>query len=69
MMFMSIFWVPILAIGVFMLIKSLSNSKKFDGSRGWFGSNPLEVLKERYARGELNRAEFERMKRDLEGVG
>jgi putative membrane protein len=28
---------------------------------------PLELLKERYARGEISRAEFDQMRRDLEG--
>ena len=28
---------------------------------------PLEILKERYARGEIGRDEFEQMVRDLEG--
>lgn len=27
---------------------------------------PLELLKERYARGEISRAEFDQMRRDLE---
>jgi len=28
--------------------------------------SPLEILKARYARGEISREEFERMKKDLE---
>jgi len=28
---------------------------------------PLEILQKRYARGEISREEYERMKRDLEG--
>jgi putative membrane protein len=28
---------------------------------------PLEILKARYARGEINREEYEKMRRDLEG--
>ena len=31
------------------------------------GQTPLELLKERYARGEISRAEFDQMRRDLEG--
>ena len=69
MMFMNIFWVLILIGGVFLFMKYLSRTKKGDGSQGWFGSNPLEILRERYARGEIDQAEFERMKRDLEEVG
>ncbi len=69
MMFMNIFWVLILIGGVFLFMKYLSRTKKGDGSQGWFGSNPLEILRERYARGEIDQAEFERMKRDLEEMG
>lgn len=29
------------------------------------GSNALEILKERYAKGEINREQFESMKKDL----
>jgi putative membrane protein len=28
---------------------------------------PLEILKERYARGEISREEYDQMRRDLEG--
>ena len=69
MMFMNIFWIFILGVGVLLLIKYLSRTKKGDGIQGWFGSNPLEILRERYARGEIDQAEFERMKQDLEEVG
>jgi putative membrane protein len=69
MMFMNIFWIFILAGGVILLIKYLSRTKDGDGMQGWFGSNSLDILKERYARGELDQTEFERMKRDLEEVG
>ena len=69
MIFMDIFWVLILIGGVFLFMKYLSRTKKGDGSQGWFGSNPLEILRERYARGEIDLVEFERMKQDLEEVG
>ena len=35
------------------------------GRPGSRPENPLEVLKVRYARGEISRAEFEKMKREL----
>ena len=69
MMFMNIFWIPIIVGGVFLLMKYLSRTKEGDGREGWFGSNPHEILKERYARGEIDQVEFERMKRDLKEVG
>lgn len=30
------------------------------------GSSPMEILRERYARGEIDRDTFEQMKKDLE---
>jgi putative membrane protein len=69
MMFMSIFWIIILVGGVYLLMKYLSTRRKGDVGQGWFGSNPLDILRERYARGEIEQAEFERIKHDFEGVG
>ena len=68
MMFMSVFWIIIFVGGAFLLMKYLSQRNRGDGSQRWFGSNPLEILRERYARGEIDQAEFERIKHDLEGV-
>jgi putative membrane protein len=69
MIFMNVFWIIILVGGVYLLMKYLSTRRKGDSGQGWFGSNPLEILRERYARGEIDQAEFERIKHDLEGVG
>ncbi|MEW6329260.1 MAG: SHOCT domain-containing protein [Candidatus Micrarchaeota archaeon] len=48
-----IFWI-IVIIAVVSLIEEGKPSK-----------NPLEILKERYAKGEITRAEFQRMKKEL----
>ena len=63
--FMIIFWV-LLIVGLVFLIKWLVQSTKGDsGSTRSGSSNALEILKERYARGEINKQEFEEKKRDL----
>ena len=33
----------------------------------WADDTPLAILKTRYARGEISREEFERMKKDIQG--
>jgi putative membrane protein len=62
------FWVLILA-GLFFLIKSLvRGSRGYLGDvRGAGGASAREILEARYARGEIDREEFEQKKRDLMG--
>ncbi|MEJ2725128.1 MAG: SHOCT domain-containing protein [Deltaproteobacteria bacterium] len=64
--FMIVFWVLIIVAVVF-LIRWLVQSTKGHSSQGWTGSSnrALDILKERYARGEINKEEFEEKKRDL----
>jgi len=60
--FMILFWALII-LGVAALVKWLAAGG--GGERG--ASRPLDILKERYARGEINREQYEQMRRDLEG--
>ena len=62
--FMIIFWILIL-VGLVLLIKWLFQSTNRSQSGYTGGSRALEILKERYARGEIDRNEFEKMKMDL----
>jgi putative membrane protein len=58
---MILFWALIL-LGVVALAKWL-----FSGGGGTGSARPpLDVLKERYARGEITREQYEQMRRDLE---
>ena len=58
--FMLIFWV-ILILGVIALVRYLKGSERRDNE----GKSPLDILKERYARGEIEKKEFEEKKKDL----
>jgi putative membrane protein len=62
--FMILFWVLIL-IGLVFVIKWLIQSTSRARNNGQSGDRALEILKERYARGEIDKAQFEDMKRDL----
>jgi putative membrane protein len=44
--------------------------RRFSGSRGTGGPDqrsPLDIAKERYARGEISKEQFDQIKRDLSG--
>jgi putative membrane protein len=54
---MVIFWVLVILV-IFYLLRNI-------GAKPQGGETPLDILKKRYAKGEINREEFERMKEDL----
>ena len=60
MLFLVLFWVFVIA-GVIYLVKWLTRQ----GIAGRPDSS-LEILKKRYARGEISKQEFEDMRRDLQ---
>jgi putative membrane protein len=65
MIFMLLFW-GLVIVGLVLLIKWLVQTTRKGGvSNG--GTRALDILKERYARGEINKEEFEDKKRVLTG--
>ncbi len=68
MMFMGLIWL----IPIVLLVAYLTGWRPDWGGtrreqpRGESERRPLDVLKERYARGEISREEYEGMRRDLE---
>ncbi len=64
MLFMFIFW-GLIIVGLVFLIKWLFQSTRKADQSTVSASSALEILKERYARGEIERDEFEAKKRDL----
>jgi putative membrane protein len=62
---MVIFWVAII-VGIIFLIRWLAVASRTGGpglSHG--GDSALDILKKRYARGEIDKQEFEEKKKDL----
>ena len=63
--FMMVFWVLIL-VGLIFLIKWLIQTTSRAKSDAGNGNRALDILKERYARGEIDTAEFEEKKKVIE---
>ncbi len=65
MIFMLVFWV-LVVVGLAFLIKWLIQATKGEKDVPNGSSKAIDILKERYARGEINKEEFEKIKRDLQ---
>ncbi len=59
-----LFWIFII-VGVVLLVRWLMGSANTD-SKNHAQESALEILNKRYARGEIDRETYERMKKDLE---
>ena len=59
--FMGIFWIVIIALVAVLVWHYLKREKEREDS----GDSPLDILKQRYARGEIDKEEYEEKKRLL----
>ncbi|NIM89422.1 MAG: SHOCT domain-containing protein [Candidatus Aminicenantes bacterium] len=60
--YMWIFWIAVI-VGLVFLIKWIVQQNK--GTEIKMDENALEILKRRYAKGEIDKQEFEQKKKDL----
>lgn len=60
-----VFWIALIA-GIFFLIRWLAVSAKHGGREAKSEDSAMEILRKRYAQGEINREEFEKKRKDLE---
>ncbi len=63
--FMAVFWVAVI-VGIIFLVRWAAVSGRFR-EQGKSEESALDILKKRYARGEITKDEFEEMKKDIGG--
>lgn len=68
MIMMILFWAAII-VGLVVLIRWLwtTGNSRHQGMLSNASESPLDILKKRYARGELSKQEFETMRQDIQG--
>ena len=64
--FMWIFWI-LVVVALIVVIKAIAGGGgSGSNSRSPQSDSPMEILKKRYARGEIDEQEFERRRKELE---
>ena len=66
--FMLLFWIGLIAGGVWIVKVIFSNNHGSQNPRSNQGSDPRAIVDKRYARGEISREQYETMKEDLNSL-
>ena len=64
MWFSGLFWIIILALIVWVVIRLTGNNQSKQQPTS-SGETPMEILKKRYAKGEITKDQFEQIKKDI----
>ena len=64
-MFMPIFWIVIIGLCLYFIFGRRGPAGPWVPGRGPEDETALDILKKRYAKGEISKDEFEQMKRDI----
>lgn len=65
MLFFSLFWIAILVLVIVGIVFLIRYMRGYGMEGRGAQETPMDVLKKRYARGEIDRKEFEEKKKDL----
>ena len=68
MMFGGVLWIAVLVVLVWALIRWFERKAPASGSSTPASSSALEILRQRYARGEIDTATFEQMRERLQAT-
>ena len=60
-LFMMLFWFIVLVVIVYVVIRLLKNHETHTNTK----ASPLDIAKERYAKGEITKDQYEQLKKDL----
>jgi putative membrane protein len=61
-MFMWLIFLIVLGVAIYFIVQALKGKNVVGGTQDM----PLDILKKRYAKGEITKEEFDRTKKDLE---
>lgn len=59
-------WIIFIVIAVVIIYFVINRSKTTGNLKNSIGESPTEILKKRYAKGEITKEEFDRLRREIE---
>jgi putative membrane protein len=65
-MFVPIFWIIMLGLCLYFIFGRSGAKRPWSPGPGPESETALDILKKRYAKGEISKDEFEQMKRDIQ---